>query len=96
MNGKRIAVDPDRAVAAIFGALQAGGAQIVEARDPTILPKAVKNPIEQSGHRAAQAQARAGGQGLLHLGAQLLRQVGAESVICCHDPDGTRRGAHRF
>jgi Xaa-Pro aminopeptidase len=56
MNGKRIAVDPDRAVSAIFGALKDGGATIIEARDPTILPKAVKNPVEQSGHRAAQAR----------------------------------------
>ena len=54
MTGKRIAVDPDRAVAAIFDRLKAGGAQIVELRDPTILPKAVKNRIEQAGHRAAQ------------------------------------------
>ena len=56
MNGKRIAVDPDRAVSAIFGALKDGGATIIEARDPTILAKAVKNPVEQSGHRAAQAR----------------------------------------
>lgn len=54
MGGKRIAVDPDRAVAAIFKRLTTGGAEIVEARDPTILPKAQKNPIEQAGHRAAQ------------------------------------------
>ncbi|MGL5839672.1 MAG: aminopeptidase P family protein [Sphingorhabdus sp.] len=56
MAGKRIAVDPDRSVAAIFGALKDGGATIVEARDPTILPKARKNPVEQAGHRAAQAR----------------------------------------
>ncbi len=56
MSGKRIAVDPDRAVSAIFGALKDGGATIIEARDPTILPKAVKNPVEQSGHRAAQSR----------------------------------------
>ncbi len=66
MSGKRIAVDPDRAVAAIFGALQAGGAHIIEARDPTILPKAVKNPIEQSGHRAAQARDGAALSRFLH------------------------------
>jgi Xaa-Pro aminopeptidase len=54
MKDKRIAVDPDRAVAAIFNRLTAGRAEIVEARDPTILPKAQKNPIEQAGHRAAQ------------------------------------------
>jgi Xaa-Pro aminopeptidase len=56
MAGKRIAVDPDRAVSAIFGALMDGGATIIEARDPTILPKATKNRIEQAGHRAAQAR----------------------------------------
>ena len=66
MKDKRIAVDPDRAVAAIFGALQAGGAHIIEARDPTILPKAVKNPIEQSGHRAAQARDGAALSRFLH------------------------------
>lgn len=52
--GKKIAVDPERAVSAIFGALKAGGAQIVEMRDPTVLAKALKNPVEQAGHRAAQ------------------------------------------
>lgn len=54
MKGKRIAVDPDRAVAAIFDRLAEGGAQIIPLRDPTILPKAQKNPVEQAGHRAAQ------------------------------------------
>jgi Xaa-Pro aminopeptidase len=54
MTGKRIAVDPDRAVAAIFNHLTLGGAQIVPRRDPTVLPKAVKNIVEQAGHRAAQ------------------------------------------
>jgi Xaa-Pro aminopeptidase len=56
MTGKRIAVDPERAVAAIFNQLKHGGAQIVELRDPTVLAKALKNPVEQAGHRAAQAR----------------------------------------
>ncbi len=54
MQGKRVAVDPERAVAAIFNRLTDGGAVLFEVRDPTILPKAIKNPIEQAGHRAAQ------------------------------------------
>jgi Xaa-Pro aminopeptidase len=54
MKGKRVAVDPDRAVAAIFNQLSEGGAEIVPLRDPTVLPKAVKNVVEQAGHRAAQ------------------------------------------
>lgn len=53
LGGKRVAVDPDRAVAAIFERLAAGGATIVEARDPVVLPKAIKNPVEIAGSRAA-------------------------------------------
>ena len=54
MKGKRMAVDPERAVSAIFGALKDGGAELIELRDPTVLAKAIKNPVEQAGHRAAQ------------------------------------------
>jgi Xaa-Pro aminopeptidase len=66
MKGKRITVDPDRAVAAIFDRLAAGGAQIVPLRDPTILPKAQKNPVEQAGHRAAQKRDGAALSRFLH------------------------------
>ena len=55
-SGKRVAVDPERAVSAIFAALADAGAEVVELRDPTVLPKACKNPVEQAGHRAAQAR----------------------------------------
>lgn len=55
LAGKRVSVDPDNAVAAVFEALRTVGATIVEERDPTIVPKAVKNPVEQQGHRKAQA-----------------------------------------
>jgi Xaa-Pro aminopeptidase len=66
MKGKRIAVDPDRAVAAIFERLKSGGAEIVETMDPTILPKAMKNQIEQAGHRAAQKRDGAALSRFLH------------------------------
>jgi len=56
LGGQRIAVDPAQSVAAIFGALEAGGARILEARDPTVLPRAVKNDAEIAGQRAAQAR----------------------------------------
>lgn len=52
--GKWVAVDPAGAVAAIFDALEAGGAKVLALRDPTILPKAIKNTAEISGHEAAQ------------------------------------------
>lgn len=56
LQGKKIAVDPGSGVAAIFQALEDAGAAVVAARDPALLPKAVKNPAEQQGHRDAQAR----------------------------------------
>ncbi|WP_066551247.1 MULTISPECIES: aminopeptidase P family protein [unclassified Sphingomonas] len=56
LAGRRIAADPERAVAAIFDALDSGGARILSVRDPAVLAKAVKNPAEIGGHRAAQAR----------------------------------------
>ncbi|GGZ12086.1 aminopeptidase [Novosphingobium colocasiae] len=55
LAGKRVAVDPERAVNAIFDVLRGAGATLVEERDPTVLPKAIKNAVEQQGHRDAQA-----------------------------------------
>ncbi len=76
MTGKRIAVDPDRSVSAIFGALKEAGATIVETRDPTILPKATKNPVEQAGHRAAQARDGAALSRFLHWMIETAHQGG--------------------
>ncbi|QAY77184.1 aminopeptidase P family protein [Sphingosinicella sp. BN140058] len=56
MAGKTVIADPERAVAAIFGALEAAGARTVAKRDPAVLPKAIKNPVEIAGHHAAQAR----------------------------------------
>ncbi len=54
--GKRVVADPERAVSAIFDALEAGGATVVALRDPVVLQKALKNPAEVAGHRAASAR----------------------------------------
>jgi Xaa-Pro aminopeptidase len=56
LNGKTVVADPERAVAAIFEALESGGAKIVPKRDPAVLPKAIKNETEIAGHRASQAR----------------------------------------
>ena len=56
LAGKRVAVDPERAVQAVFAALESAGARVVLLTDPTVLPKAQKNPVEQAGQRAAQAR----------------------------------------
>lgn len=53
LRGRRVAADPANCVAGIFAALDGAGAEIVEATDPCILPKAVKNPVEIAGQRAA-------------------------------------------
>ena len=53
MAGQTVMVDPQSCVAAIFEALTAGGARIIEARDPTVLPRAIKNPTEVAGTTAA-------------------------------------------
>ncbi len=54
LGGKTVAVDPERSVAAIFEALEAAGAKAIAVRDPTVLPRAIKNGAELAGHRAAQ------------------------------------------
>ena len=57
LTGKTVVVDPERAVAAIFEALETGRREDrLPLRDPTILPKAIKNPAEIAGQHAAQAR----------------------------------------
>jgi Xaa-Pro aminopeptidase len=56
LKGKTVVVDPERAVAAIFEALEKAPAKILGLRDPTILPKALKNPAEIAGQKAAQTR----------------------------------------
>jgi Xaa-Pro aminopeptidase len=55
-KGKTVAVDPERAVSAIFDALDRAGAKILPLRDPVVLPKALKNKVEIAGQQAAQTR----------------------------------------
>ena len=66
LAGKTVAVDPERSVAAIFGALEGAGAKVVARRDPSVLPKAIKNEVEIAGHKAAQARDGAALSRFLH------------------------------
>jgi Xaa-Pro aminopeptidase len=66
LAGKKVSVDPERAVAAIFSALEAAGATVRSERDPSVLPKAIKNPAEQAGARASQARDNAAITRFLH------------------------------
>ncbi|WP_299308581.1 aminopeptidase P family protein [uncultured Croceicoccus sp.] len=56
LGGKRVAVDPDSGVAAIYDVLEIAGATPVTLTDPIMLPKAIKNAAEVKGHREAQAR----------------------------------------
>jgi len=66
LAGKSVSVDPDYGVVAIAQLLEAGGATVAFKRDPAILPKAIKNPVEQQGHRDAQARDGAAVARFLH------------------------------
>lgn len=48
-----VRADPASAPVAVFAALETAGVEMVEGRDPCILPKACKNPVEIAGTRAA-------------------------------------------
>lgn len=63
---QKVAVDPERAVAAIFAALENGGAKVDGSRDPVVLAKAIKNPVEIAGHDAAQLRDNAALVRFLH------------------------------
>ncbi|BBD99632.1 aminopeptidase P family protein [Sphingobium amiense] len=66
LSGKSVVADPERAVAAIFEALEEGGATVLPLRDPAVLPKAIKNDVEIAGHKAAQARDGAALSRFLH------------------------------
>lgn len=66
LAGSNVAVDPQRSVAAIFNALKDAGATILDLRDPAVLPKAVKNPVEIAGMRAAHVRDGAALSRFLH------------------------------
>ncbi len=52
-SGQKVLIDPAWCAGAVEAALKAGGAQIVSGSDPCLLPKAIKNPVEQEGARVA-------------------------------------------
>jgi Xaa-Pro aminopeptidase len=51
--GQSVLVDPDLAGEAIATCITSAGGKLVEGPDPVLLPKAIKNPVEIAGARAA-------------------------------------------
>ncbi|HEY0315107.1 MAG TPA: aminopeptidase P family protein [Sphingomonas sp.] len=80
LKGKTVSVDPDRAVAAIFDRLKGAGATIVEARDPVVLPKAIKNAIEIAGTTAAHVRDGAAVTRFLHWVDTVAAQGGQDEL----------------
>ena len=66
LAGKTVVADPERAVSAIFAKLDAAGATPLALREPTVLARALKNPVEIAGHKAAQARDGAALSRFLH------------------------------
>lgn len=55
-DGQRVAIDPSTATAWIRDRLKEGGAEIVFVADATLRARALKNPVELAGMRAAHAR----------------------------------------
>ena len=90
-SGKAVAVDPERAVSAIFDALDKAGAKILSLRDPVILPKALKNPVEIAGQQAAQARDGAVIARFLHWIDEEAPKGDVDELIASDKLEGLRR-----
>jgi Xaa-Pro aminopeptidase len=65
-SNKTVMVDAERTVTAIVETLERAGAQVVAARDPAVLLKAVKNGVEIAGTREAHVRDGVALSGFLH------------------------------
>ncbi len=91
MTGKLVAVDPDLSVAAIAQALTQGGARILKRRDPTVLPRAIKNDAEIAGQKAAQARDGAAVSRFLKWVADEAPNGGLDEMIAADKLESLRR-----
>jgi Xaa-Pro aminopeptidase len=91
LKDKTVVVDPERAVAAIFDALERAGAKVLPLRDPTILPKALKNPVEIAGQKAAQERDGAAIARFLHWIDEQAPKGGVDELIASDHLESLRR-----
>jgi Xaa-Pro aminopeptidase len=91
LKDQTVVVDPERAVAAIFEALDKAGAKVVAMRDPTILPKALKNPAEIAGQKAAQTRDGAAIVRFLHWIDEEAPKGEVDELIASDKLEGLRR-----
>ncbi|MCP1469434.1 Xaa-Pro aminopeptidase [Sphingobium sp. OAS761] len=90
-SGKTVVADPERAVAAIFNGLDAGGATVLALRDPAVLPKAIKNATEIAGHKAAQARDGAALTRFLHWIASEAPKGGLDEMTAANRLEAFRK-----
>ena len=92
LAGKTVVADPERAVAAIFEALEGAGAKVMQKRDPSVLAKAIKNEAEVGGHRSAQARDGAAMTRFLHWLSIEAPKGGLDEIKAANKLEEFRRG----
>jgi Xaa-Pro aminopeptidase len=90
MAGKRVLVDPALSSAHVFGLLEAGGAHVVRAQDPTVLPRAAKNDVEIAGAKRAHARDGAALVRFLHWFDQEAPKGALTEIDICKALEGFR------
>jgi Xaa-Pro aminopeptidase len=82
-SGSRVRVDPAGSAAWFGQVLREAGATVVPGPDPCLLPKAIKNPVEQDGARAAHLRDGVALCRFLHAidGAQGLTELSAAGLL---------------
>jgi Xaa-Pro aminopeptidase len=96
LKDKTVVVDPERAVAAIFDALEEAGAKVLQMRDPTVLPRAIKNSAEIAGHKAAQTRDGAAIARFLHWIDQEAPTGSVDELTASDKLEGLRRENEEF
>ncbi|MGF7161371.1 Xaa-Pro aminopeptidase [Rhodoligotrophos appendicifer] len=86
----RVMIDPAWTAVKIRDLLRESGAEIVADRDPCILPKARKNPVELEGARAAHRRDGAAMANFLHWFDQTAPQAGLDEIAAAEALEGFR------
>ncbi len=95
LAGRKVQIDPATAASWILDRLGRAGAEIARATDPVTLPKALKNPVELAGSRAAHKRDGAAMTRFLHWldGAAAgggLREIAASDRLEAYRAEGER------
>lgn len=96
MAGGLVSVDPNLTPVAIYSALRDGGSTVREDRDPTILPKAMKNPVEIEGMKQAHIRDGAALTRFLHWFSIEAPKGQLTELVCSAKLNGLRRETDLF